>query len=50
MFSHTIILVCRKLGINKGKSNKERCVTKQCYVTRCINKQSGKKLFTKPKG
>ena len=36
MFSHTIILVCRKLGINKGKNNKERCVTKQCYVTRCI--------------
>ena len=33
MFSHTIILVWRKLGINKGKSNKERGVTKQCYVT-----------------
>ena len=33
MFSHTIILVWRKLGINKGKSNKEHCVTKQCYIT-----------------
>ena len=39
MFSHTIILVWRKLGINKGKSNKEHCVTKQCYVTRYGNKQ-----------
>ncbi len=42
MFSHTIILVCRKLGINKGKSNKERCVTKQCYVTRGTNRQINK--------
>lgn len=33
MFSHTIIFVWRKLGINKGKSNKEHRVTKQCYVT-----------------
>ncbi len=32
-FSHTIILVTRKLGINKGKSNKAHSVTKQCYVT-----------------
>ena len=45
MFSHTIIFVWRKLGINKGKSNKEHCVTKQCYVTRYGNKQNGKKLF-----
>lgn len=33
MFSHTIIFVWRKLGINMGKSNKGHRVTKQCCVT-----------------
>ena len=28
---------CRKLGINKGKSNKGHSVTKQCYATHCVN-------------